>query len=393
MGSIKINVGAVIGLSSEIKRAGVIVSGVRTDLNSVRSRIDTRVLNRNNLFSRLQSASSQLSLIENRITRIKTTVENGVSSYSAVDKKLRLLANNLLGEIVNVGAIGCGSGIGLVASFLSDQAKSKTTLDKKGENDGDSTFTKILKDDWKLEGAVLSGKTATAGEFLGFETSGEAEGELIGGSIETKSKAKWNLKKGDAGIEKSVEAEGHLAKGKLKGNIGLLGGEIGGSVGNVGATGKLGVSLYKDGKLSPALEAKLKAEASVAKGDASVSFGDEEFDAHAKASGTLLGAEAQASAAAGVIKTVDKNTNEVRTEFGVKGKVSAEAYAAQGKLSGGFKIFGIKIDIGIEGKAGGAGIALEGKATTGGVSGKIGAGLGLGAGLELSIDWSDFSLW
>ena len=393
MGSIKINVGAVIGLSSEIKRAGVIVSGVRTDLNSVRSRIDTRVLNRNNLFSRLQSASSQLSLIENRITRIKTTVENGASSYSAVDKKLRLLANNLLGEIVNVGAIGCGSGIGLVASFLSDQAKSKTTLDKKGDNDGDSTFTKILKDDWKLEGAVLSGKTATAGEFLGFETSGEAEGELIGGSIETKSKAKWNLKKGDAGIEKSVEAEGHLAKGKLKGNIGLLGGEIGGSVGNVGATGKLGVSLYKDGKLSPALEAKLKAEASVAKGDASVSFGDEEFDAHAKASGTLLGAEAQASGAVGVIKTIDENTKNVKTEFGVKGKVSAEAYAAQGKLSGGFKIFGIKIDIGIEGKAGGAGIALEGKATTGGVSGKIGAGLGLGAGLELSIDWSDFSLW
>lgn len=68
-------------------------------------------------------------------------------------------------------------------------------------------------------------------------------------------------------------------------------------------------------------------------------------------------------------------------------------YFSQGKVSGGFTIFGIKIDAGVTGKAGGAGVSAEGKVTTGGVSGKIGAGLGLGAGVEISIDWSNFSLW
>ena len=80
-------------------------------------------------------------------------------------------------------------------------------------------------------------------------------------------------------------------------------------------------------------------------------------------------------------------------ELGAKCKVGAEAYLAQGKVSGGFTIFGINIDAGVTGKAGGAGVNAEGKVTTGGVSGKIGAGLGLGAGVEISIDWSNFSLW
>lgn len=89
----------------------------------------------------------------------------------------------------------------------------------------------------------------------------------------------------------------------------------------------------------------------------------------------------------------DETTGQTKTELGAKGKVGAEAYLAQGKVSGGFTIFGIKIDAGVTGKAGGAGVSAEGNVTTGGVSGKIGAGLGLGAGVEISIDWSNFSLW
>lgn len=390
MGSTRINVGAVIGLSPQIQRAYSTVSGVRTDLYSTRSRIDGRILNRNNLSNRLQSAISQLASIESRVTRIKETVERGANRYLTTDLSVKSWSSALLGRIAGVGFISQGTGIGLDASLLSKQAVSGCAVDQKGN--GDSTFAKILKDDWSLEKAVLEGSRTKNGEFLGFKTSGTAEGELLGGSIKTKSKAKWNIQDGDVGIDKSIEAEGHLAKGKLKGSIGLLGGEISGTVGSVGATGKVGASLFKDGKLSPALEAKLKAEASVAKGDASLSFGNDEFDAHGKASGTLLGAEAEIGGGAGVI-TYKDSAGTTKTELGVKGKAGAEAYLAQGKISGGIKIFGIKIDVGVEGKAGGAGASAEGRVTTGGVSGKIGAGLGLGAGLELSIDWSNFSLW
>lgn len=257
----------------------------------------------------------------------------------------------------------------------------------------ESIIKQILKDKWKIEGSIVGKEITKMGTILGMEASGTAEAELIGGSVKTKSKAKWDFEKGDAGIEKSIEAEGHVAKGKLKGNIGLFGGEIGASVGNIGASGKIGATLFKNGKLAPSLDAKLKAEASAVKGDAEVKAGNDEHNVHIKGSGTLLGAEAEASGSAGVISYKDEATGQTRSELGVKGKVGAEAYLAQGKIAGGFTIFGIRFDAGISGKAGGAGISAEGRATTGGVSGKIGAGLGLGGGLEISIDWSKFSLW
>lgn len=385
-----INVGAVIGLSSIINSAKSTVSSTKSSLNSTRGQIDSRILGRNNLGNRLSNVSSQLSAIEIRISNIRNMVENGANSYYRTDARVMNMKNALTGRIKGLGTIGLGAGI-LNGSDSSKQTSDKTKVVEKGK--GDSTFKKILTDDCDLEGAVLSGKSTTDGTILGFKSSGSAEGDVIGGSIKTKTQANWTPKDGEAGVEKSIEAEGHLAQGKLKGNIGLLGGEIGGTVGSVEASGKVGATLFKDGKFSPTLDAKVKAEAAAAKGNAQIMFGTDEFNRHVEASGTALGAEAEAGASVGVIKTIDPITKKVVTEYGIKGKVGAEAYLAKGSISGGFTLFGIKIDASIEGKAGAVGVSAEGKATTGGVSGKIGGALGLGAGVEISIDWSDFSLW
>lgn len=390
MAQIKINVGAVVGLSPTVTSAKNTVANVKSYFNSTRSQVDGRVLNRNNLGNRMSSVSSQLSSIENRIISIKNMVEKGANNYHNTDVRVMGMKNALTGKISGLGIIGLGLGT-TGGSEMSKQASNKTQVDDK--DGANSTIKKVLMDDWKIEGAVLGGKATTDGSVLGFDSSGSAEGDVIGGSIKTKSSAKWNPGKGDAGIEKSVEAEGHLAKGKLKGNIGLVGGEVSGTVGTVGATGKIGATLYKDGKFSPTLDAKLKAEAAAAKGSAEAKIGTDEINGHIKGSGTLLGAEAEASGSVGKITYKDETTGQTKTELGAKGKVGAEAYLAQGKVSGGFTIFGIKIDAGVTGKAGGAGVSAEGKVTTGGVSGKIGAGLGLGAGVEISIDWSNFSLW
>lgn len=404
MAGIRINIGTVIGLSPQIQRANGTVSGVKADLNSTRSRIDGRILNRKNLSARLQSVSSQLSSIETRISRIKNTVEYSVNSYNATELKIKGWGDAFTGRIAGVGA-SQGAAFGLAASFLANQAAFKTTADSK--ESADSTFKQILKDDWKLEGAVFSKRKKLGGAENGSNATIVLEGDALGGSIKTKSKANWktkretnadgtegdwDLKHPNVGIEKSIEAEAHGAKGKVTSNVGLLGSEIEGTVGSVGATGSIGASLYKDGKLSPALEAKLKGEASLLKGNATVNFGNEEFDAHLKSSGTLLGAEAEASGGIGMITYTD-SVGMIKTELGVRGKVGAEAYVAQGKASGGFTLWGIKLDVGVSGKVGGAGASLEGQATAGGVSGKIGAGLGVGLGLEISIDWSNFSLW
>ncbi len=307
-----------------------------------------------------------------------------------------------LGTIGAIGGLGSNTGEfttiresnnikGSAGSFSSD-AVDNSFIDKSSSSTRGSSvaFAKNEKDENKA--SLLSGSVTKKGEFLGVKTSGTAEGDLIGGSVDTKAGAKWDIKEKEAGVEYGIEAEGHLANGSLKGNFGVLGGEVEGTVGVVGASGSIGATLYKDGKLSPSIEAGLKAKAAVAEGSAEVSIGTEEFNGHVNANGTLLGAEAEASGGIGMISYKDDNGKE-KTELGISGKVSAEAYLAEGEVSGGFTLFGIDIDVGVSGKAGGAGVSAEGRVTAGGVSGEIGAGLGLGLGLELSIDWSDFSLF
>lgn len=261
-----------------------------------------------------------------------------------------------------------------------------------GKKETEDIWTRIWKHYETISGSVASGVLTKTGSVLGFQTSGTLEGNVIGGSVSRKSKAKWDLQKKDAEFGENIEAEGHLAEGKASGNIGIASGSVKGSVVAAGATGTIGVSLYKDGKLSPSVKAKIKVEGAVAKGDAEAKVGNNENNIHAKASGSVLAGEAAAEGYAGKITYKDETTGTTKTEWGLKGKVGAEAYVAQGKISGGFSICGIKVDIGVSGKAGGAGIAAEGRATTGGVKGKIDLGLGVGGGIEIGVDWSNFSL-
>lgn len=285
-------------------------------------------------------------------------------------------------------------------SKIEGQSKSSDSDGEQTTSVNDSTwssnpmvdlFTYVMRGK-KIEGAVIAGKLSGEGTFLGLVTAGTVSGSIFKGSIKSKQKATWNPQKGEAGAEAAIEAEGQLLSGKAEGNIGFLNGKVAGSVGNVGATGAVGVSLFKDGKLSPELKAKAKAEASVLTGEGEATFGNSEYNAHAKASGKVLAAEAEAKAGIGKITSTDEAGNTT-TNYGVEGKVSAEAYLASGKVSGGLTIFGINIDGSISGKAGGIGVGAGGAVTTGGVKGEIGAGLGLGAGLEINIDWSNFSLW
>lgn len=381
MGTTKINVSEVIGLNDQIMRAKNTVTNVKNSYNSTRNQIDGKILNRNNLYNRFQSVYNQIYSVENQISRIRATVENGATLYRQTDLKILSWINEINSQYTsnNVGSAVSGAAIAF-ETYEKKASELKEIKEKESDN-------------WKIEGAVLSGSKTKTGEFLGFGASGTASGELLGGSVKTKGKATWDLEEKDAGLEVGIDAEGHLAKGELKGNVGIFGGEISGSVGNVGASGAIGATLYKDGKLSPSVGVEVSAEASVLKGEAEVTIGNEEYNGHVNASGSVLAAEAEASANIGMITYKDKNTGKTKTEAGVAAKVGAEAYLAEGQVSGGITIFGIDIDIGISGKAGGVGATAEARATTGGVSGEIGAGLGLGLGLELSIDWSDFSLW
>lgn len=385
----KINVGSVVGLSPTVMSAYNNVSYVKNSFNSTRSHIDSKILSRNNIGNRLSNISNQLNNIGYRILDIKNTVENGANEYYRTDVRIIGMKNTI---IHNVSEVGRASGLyNTIGSEIAKQALEKEKAEEKDSSE--FSFEKFLKDDWKLEAAILSGKKTGSGSFLGLKTEGTAEGDFIGGSIETKSKAKWNPKDGEIGIEKDIEAEGHVAKGKLEGSIGYLAGEIDGSVGNVGAVGTIGATLMKDNKFVPSVEIGGKAEASVAKGNAEIRNGTEENNIHIGANGSVLDASAEAKSSVGFIKVEDPQTHKLKTKFGIEGKAGAEACAAKGEISGGISIFGIKIEAGVSGKAGAVGAGVGGSLTTGGVSGKIDAALVLGLGVEINIDWSDFSLW
>lgn len=243
--------------------------------------------------------------------------------------------------------------------------------------------------------SVFGGSAAVAGTVLGIKSAGEAKGDAFGASWDAKfeSGAKWKNGKLDSLTlaSGSVEGEIHAAQGSLKGNIGLASGEAKGSVGKVSGKGSVNASLYKDGKFAPQIGIKGEASAVAIEGETNAKFGTENNNVHGKVNGKAGVAKAYGEASVGRV-TYKTESGEVKTTDGVKLEAGAEAYAGEVKVSGGVNIFGIKIDVGATGKAGGVGAKVGYTQTTGCVKGKLGLGLGLGAEVELSIDWSNFKL-
>lgn len=260
----------------------------------------------------------------------------------------------------------------------------------------------VEKTDKSIQGAVKYGQTGVEYDVLGLDVKDTYYGDVIGGSAKYDIDFGFNLKADDDGnfdkekieVEAVVkgEAEGHVATGKVSTSSQYHEGNLGGTVLTGGVEGEVGFSIIDDGKFSPSIGAGVSAEGAVVEGSADLRLGDEDNNVHGKAEGTLLGAEAGVEASAGKIRIKDKATGQESTIIGVKGGAKAEAYLAEGRVSGGFELFGVKFDIGLEGKAGGAGAGVGGYAGTGGVSGELDVGLGLGIGLDFSIDWSGFKL-
>lgn len=220
----------------------------------------------------------------------------------------------------------------------------------------------------------------TEGEYhLGhFKTSGSTSASWK--MDDTEKKGEWDVK-----AEANGEAGFSLADGKISGSAGMAKGTVEASIGNLGVAGSVGFSLVSDGKFAPSVYGKVSAEANAAKGNISGQIGSEEYNVHGKAEGTLLKAEAKAEIQAGRI--VDEKGN---VKYGVSAKAGGEAYVAEGSVSGGLTLFGIKFEGSVTGKAGGAGAKAGGEVTSGAAEGEVGLGLGLGVGLKVKIDWTGF---
>lgn len=238
---------------------------------------------------------------------------------------------------------------------------------------------------WLVDGAVIG----NAGTFNVGAVSMGWSGGLLGYGTEFSVESKWKPDEGEASLEAKFEGDVALAEGSLSYRYGALSSELSGKVLTAGVSGTLSASLFKNGRLSPGITLKGEASAFVLQGEASRTLGTEDTNIHAKAEGDLLTASANAQVGIGEV-TITNEDGSTTTGYGAQASVGAEAYVAKGKVSGGFTIFGIEFNASVEGKAGGAGVTAGAGVTTEGVSGKLGAGLGLGAGIEFSIDWSGF---
>ena len=281
--------------------------------------------------------------------------------------------------------------------IFSNPLGNKTVTTDKIISDGDSEkerswFAKFINNQLKTSRSVLSGELSGEGEFLGASTAGSVSGSLLYREVGIKNKMSWEFKDKDGkwdfkkfGLSTEAKATGALAKGKAEGNWGYLHGKVEGSAITGAVSGEAKATLWDDGKFNPSLSLRAKAEGSVLQGKAEVGFGDDQYGVYAKADGDLLHAEAEAKADIGYIGK-DKNGN---AQYGADAKVSAMASAAQGKVKGGITVFGIDIDVGVKGYAGAAGVKAGASVTTSGVTANLDGALVLGAGLDISVDWSD----
>lgn len=353
------------------------LSSVNARINRLDRRLDT-------LYSRvgllglwnLMQADS-LTCYSYRLVRCQSYLQQTASDFESIERML------LGQDSSNFKGVAVGRVITTDRAVTSETTKSE---------DERSLFAKFINNDLKASGSVLSGEKSGEGEFLGVSAAGTVSGSILTGEAGIKSSGSWKFKDEDGnwnfqsfGFTTEAKASGAVAQGEVEGNYGYLHGKASGKALTGAVSGEAKCTLYEDGKFNPSLSVGAKAEGSVLQGEAEAGFGTDQYGVYAKAEGDVLHAEAEAKAGIGYIgKDEDGNA-----KYGVAAEASAMASIAEGKVKGGITIFGIDIDVGVKGYAGAAGVEAGGSISTEGVTANFSGALALGAGLDVSVDWSD----
>ncbi len=204
----------------------------------------------------------------------------------------------------------------------------------------------------------------------------------------------------DVGASYMVTADASLFEGEVRQKRTMSGGSttmgyMSAKLGNLNATGKLALSLFKEGKVRPELLAEGNITAAALKsevgGEAKLNVGE-----WGKIGRNILGVAGKASAAvatayakgsAKVGKWVSKKGVE-RTGLKFGGKAGTNLF--EGKADASFTVLGLKVKLAVSGSVGfGAEFGIKSTGTGGSFS--IGGALGLGGGLKISLDWAEMT--
>ncbi len=94
MSSTTINVSAVMSCSVQLNGIKNSVSNIYSSFSRTKSRIDSTILN-NDLSLKLSEIDAQFTLLNNRLSKIRKTVEEGASAYSAADNTIKAWGTKL----------------------------------------------------------------------------------------------------------------------------------------------------------------------------------------------------------------------------------------------------------------------------------------------------------
>ncbi len=373
------------------------LSAASDELNSLSEQVEAVDSNLRRIYGSLDWQVKSKASISNYIKRLSSDFDKAGTTLKKHGSFLEE-ARNLYAEAENQRAedelrfsetVQSSSGGGSFAGISGDSGRLEGMPEK-------SWFEKFFFGDLKGEGSLLSGELHGESDFFGHDTAGTLTGELFYGEYSAKNKMSFKLKdeKGNwdlksFGLVSTLKATGALAKGEAKGNIGRLSGAMEGSLLTGAVSGEVKATIFDDGEFNPSIKAGAKGSVSAAKGSAEVSYGDKNYDVHGSVDGDLLHAEAEAEAGIGYLGK-DKDGN---SQYGVSAKAGAMASAAEGKVKGGFTLFGIKVNAGVKGYAGAVGVEAGGSITTNGVKASFAGAAAIGGGVDIEVDWSGFGDW
>ena len=210
--------------------------------------------------------------------------------------------------------------------------------------------------------------------------------DLLGYKTTDKEGLKFNLTEGDLYAYKKVGLEGYLTKASIENKLGVFSGKSSAELLHFDTDFGGEITLFKDGKFSPNVSIGGSAEGSVLHLETEYQVGTDDLNYHLEGEADVLGGEVKADAGLGY----SYENGELQFEAKVEG--GAEVYALKGEAKTGFTIFGIDVDVSVEGKLGAAGGTFSAGVTEDGFN--LGGGLSalLGVEANLNVDWSDADL-
>lgn len=325
-------------------------------------------------FALIQAQRDIIARNEHILVRASQYEREAASAYQAVDTSYVVAATDSAHAYLEGGTWGSTTWVAGLALHVADRVANDDQVNAAEP----SLASKFMAGDLSVTASVASGSVAPAPMAMGLPGFISAQGALF--SITAFAKPYGKEKRSDEkdkdsasyGVE--VGVKGNVAEGKLSHDCGLLHTTLSGSVLGVSATGSLGVSTLSDGEHDLGAEAKLKGTASALTGEASTRLGTDAFAIHTKSKGEL----GTASAEAGVHIGGD----------GFEAALGSEAYVAKGEVATGITLMGVSVSLTKEGSFGGKGVAAEARLDSTGMEGRLGAGLGFGAGVRVKVDWS-----